>query len=301
MDFVVPVSLEFASFDTELVHFVVTDLAPLVVLILVEPTVNLKAGCGPGRPDQLDDNLQRFEGNALPFARDVTEDAMFDLVPLARPGGKMANLDDHPRLVGKLLKLELPQSVSGAFASAAISRDQQPTRVAVSLLSQSSPPATYRLDCELRRVVCDPQRNTGFVVVQVVDSVGNGFAQFGIRKIVDVDFYGVPLSNPFDDTRVRHARITIIIGITCYPRIRQFVVRRFLRRAVLASGVCARGRSCSLGGASPAGTQQAWRACTIPATNAFSRRCDETLSCEEFPCPWEASAEFTHQPGGMGA
>ena len=83
MDLVIPLPVKRIWFDGKLTHFGVRDFASFVVLILVEPAVYLQACVGPCRPNQLDDDFQGFQGNTLPIAGDVAEDAMFDLVPFA--------------------------------------------------------------------------------------------------------------------------------------------------------------------------------------------------------------------------
>ena len=194
MDLVVPLPVERVSFDEKLVQFGVRDLASFVVLILVEPAVDLEACLGPRCPDQLDDDCQRFQGNALPIAGDVAEDAMFDLVPFACSRREMADLNDHPHLVGEFLKFEFPQSVARAIAATTIGRNQQSPRVPVPLLSQPVPPATDRFHGKLGRVVGDPHGNTSLVVIQIRDALRNCLAQFRVRKIRNIDFHGIPFS-----------------------------------------------------------------------------------------------------------
>src|SRR6516165_10608433 len=137
MDFVVPLSVERIAFDVKFLHLGVGNFASFVVLVFVEPAVNLQACAGSRRSDQVDDDFQGFQGNTLPSAGDMAEDTMFDLVPFAGSRREMTNLDDHPRLVGESLKFELPQAVAGTVAAATIGRNEQSPRVPVSLRSQS--------------------------------------------------------------------------------------------------------------------------------------------------------------------
>ena len=103
MEFVVPITLKLAASDVQLGEFRVAYLAAFRILSLIQPCVNFQAFRGPGRSNQIHDDLMRFQGDALPVARDVTEQAMFDLVPLACARGKMTDLDNQPRAIGESL------------------------------------------------------------------------------------------------------------------------------------------------------------------------------------------------------
>ncbi len=70
--------------------------------------MDFKSFFGPCRPDQFDNYLVRFQWRALPVASDVTEQAVFYLIPFARAWREMAYLDDHPGFVGEPLQLQFP-------------------------------------------------------------------------------------------------------------------------------------------------------------------------------------------------
>ena len=60
---------------------------------------------------------------------DLAEQAMLDLVPLARPWWEMANAHRQPQPVRQLLQGHLPQAAANPIATTAIRRDQQPLRL----------------------------------------------------------------------------------------------------------------------------------------------------------------------------
>src|SRR5450755_821246 len=69
----------------------VVDFDPCLVVAGVQARVDLQAGAGRGRADQVDDHLQALKRPSAPVEADVAEHAMLDFVPLRRPGREMAD------------------------------------------------------------------------------------------------------------------------------------------------------------------------------------------------------------------
>jgi hypothetical protein len=67
----------------------------------------------------------RFQRHTTPIAGNVTEQPMFNLVPLARTGWIMANLNCHSGLICELLQFIFPKSVPVTVAASAIRCDQE--------------------------------------------------------------------------------------------------------------------------------------------------------------------------------
>ena len=112
----------------------VLNLTACFEFALIEPTVNLQPFFSASGTHEIHHHFVGFQRNAPPIPRDVTEQAMFDLVPFARTRWGVTNFDDHSRLVGQPLKLMLPQAISVSVAAAAVSRDQQSRRFVVAFL-----------------------------------------------------------------------------------------------------------------------------------------------------------------------
>src|SRR5579859_5532566 len=129
------------------------------------------AGPGRGRRDELDDDLVADEGLAPPVLADRAEQAVLDLVPLARPGREVADGDLETRLVGQLLELELPQPDPVAVAPAGVGGDEQARRIGIQFLAHGLPPAPDALDREGGRVVVGPDAHPGLVGGDVVDPI----------------------------------------------------------------------------------------------------------------------------------
>ena len=98
--------MELVAFDPAFGEFLVGDSNSFLILGLVEPGMHLQAFAGGGASNQLDDDFKGFQWFALPVACDMTEQAMFDLVPLAGARRVMTNLDHQAGAVGEALKLK---------------------------------------------------------------------------------------------------------------------------------------------------------------------------------------------------
>ena len=79
---VVPLGVEVVSLDLHGGELLVGDFDLGGVGVLVKAGVDLQAGAGGGRGDQVDHDLAADEGLCAPVDRDVAEQAVLDLVPL---------------------------------------------------------------------------------------------------------------------------------------------------------------------------------------------------------------------------
>lgn len=95
--------MEFVALDGYFTELLSGDLAPRHIGFAVQPRVHFQTLSGGGRTNEIHDRLVGLQRHSLPVARDVTEETMLDLVPLARPGRVMARFENHPGLVGELL------------------------------------------------------------------------------------------------------------------------------------------------------------------------------------------------------
>src|SRR5579871_3148658 len=150
-------------------------------------------GCGT---NEVDHDFIRLQRLALPVAGDVTEQAVFDLIPFAGARRKMADLDLEPGFVTQLLQFDLPQATAAAVAATAVSGDQQAPCLAMTMPAQTFPPASNRGDSKLGRVAADADADPGLVVPQVIDAIRNGLALARIGKVVRIDFARLALATP---------------------------------------------------------------------------------------------------------
>ena len=85
-----------------------------LIVVRVQCRLHHQAGTRPRAGDQLDDGLAAVQRPAAPVLRDEAEQAVLDLVPLARAGREVADDDLQARLVSQALQLDAPQPGAGA-------------------------------------------------------------------------------------------------------------------------------------------------------------------------------------------
>ena len=187
MDFIVPFAVKVFGFDLTLRQFLVADFPAFLVSAFIDPGMDFQTRFRRRRPNRFDYDLQGLQRHALPVPRDVAEQAVLDLVPLARPRRIMTHLDDQPRLVRPLLEFPLPQPAPRAIAATAVGGDQHSLRRAILLAPQLLPPTPDRPDRKLRGVVADPHRDPRRIPANIVRAIRHRFAQLRIGKIVRLD------------------------------------------------------------------------------------------------------------------
>ena len=147
--------------------------------------------------DQAHDGHQAHQQLPAPVHRDVREQAVFDLVPLAGPRREVTDGNGEPSAVRELLQLPFPELDSRSVAAAGVRRDQQRGGVRMSPPTHDSPPPADRLDREAGGVVINPNADPALVAVEVVDPVGNHLALRGNQEVVHTDRFGIALRPPF--------------------------------------------------------------------------------------------------------
>ena len=122
----------------------------------VQRGLHAQPGAGAGGGDGVDDYFVAGQRPPAPVHRDVGEQPVLDLVPLARPGREVADRDGQPGLGGEVRELGLPHPVAVAVGPAGVGGDQQPGRGRVVAAAAGLPPPADRGDRERRGVVVHP-------------------------------------------------------------------------------------------------------------------------------------------------
>src|SRR5262249_23749682 len=99
--------------------------------------------------------------------------------------------------IGEVLQLDLPQAHPIAIAATTICTDQQLIGVGIGWLADAGPPALQTGDRETGCILILPDGHPASVAPHIVDAVWDGFSHCWIRKIVDVDHFGITLRLPF--------------------------------------------------------------------------------------------------------
>src|SRR5207245_7909185 len=109
------------------------------------------------------------------------------------PRWEMAYPQFQLDLVGHLLQRHLPKPRPITVAATAVGGDQQFAGAPKALTAHALPPTPDRPRREVGRVVMNLHADPALVVGQVVNAVGNGFAQGRVLEIVNADFLGFAL------------------------------------------------------------------------------------------------------------
>src|SRR6476646_378594 len=171
--------------DVERLHLGLPHLDALGVGALIERALDLQAGLCRGCTDQLDDGETGGQRAAAPVLRDVTEQAMLDLVPLRGPRRIVMDVERKPRLVGELLQLGLPEPHAGPVRAAAVRRDRQLFHARITRVPHALEPGADRCHGELGRVGRDPDTDKAFVGGDIVDAVRHDLAERLVLEVVD--------------------------------------------------------------------------------------------------------------------
>src|SRR4051812_21031056 len=147
----------------ELAHFGLGDDDTGLIASLIELGLDAQAGGRTRVADQFDQRLEAVERTPAPVLRDVAEEAVVDLVPLARAGWEVRDMDTEAQVVGQALQRGLPAARPIAVAAAGVGGDVERVGHWVGLSSHHGPPLTDRRDGEGGRVVVAPDTDPGFI------------------------------------------------------------------------------------------------------------------------------------------
>ena len=195
--FVVPLTMERVGHERERVHLRRGNRHARWIRSRVELRLDPQPGGRPRGPDAVHDGLKCGERFPAPVRGDVAEEPMLDLVPLAGPGGKVADADAEACLIGELLEFQLPGAAAIAVAASRVGGNEHGLRVGVGALPHPLPPVANRGHREGGRVVIAPHAHPGLVAGHVVDAVGNRLPEGVGREIVHVHRFRRPLWLPF--------------------------------------------------------------------------------------------------------
>ena len=107
---VIPFPMEVAALNRQGVHLFVGDGLAGLIGGLVQFGMNRQSLYRTRGRDELDDDHAGDQGTAAPILGDVAEHSMLDLVPFARAGRKVPNMQAQPQFIGKALEFRLPQA-----------------------------------------------------------------------------------------------------------------------------------------------------------------------------------------------
>ena len=109
-DDIIPIPMKVRALQLDGRQFGVGDLNASRVRIGVKLTLDLQSCCGSGVGNKVDDDLVALQRTTSPVLRNVGEEPMFNLIPLASTWREITYSKTQTRVVGQLLQLDLPQA-----------------------------------------------------------------------------------------------------------------------------------------------------------------------------------------------
>src|SRR3990172_7676844 len=168
-----------------------------------------------------------------PVLSDMAKHAMLDLVPLAGPRRKVADLQGQAQCIRQVLQGNFPQPVAASIAAAAVGRNQQLTCLSMMLHTHLAPPAPNGLCRKARRIVINADTHPALVFGQIVHAIGNGLAPIFVNEIVDQDFYRLTLRLPLTTANAEFTDQFLLLGVHRNGRLASFLKVLDGRRDVL--------------------------------------------------------------------
>jgi hypothetical protein len=193
--------MEVCPRDIQRRHHRCGDGEPRLVLPPIELRFDGESTASGRRANQLHYRLEGIEESPSPVHRDVGEEPVLDLVPLARPRREVNDAYRQPRFGREALQLRLPDAGTVAVAASTVGRHQQLGCLGIRRSPHGLPPGAKRAHGEGRRVVVGSDRDEGVVPAEVVDAVGDRLAEGQVREVVHVGdvghLAGLPLEAAF--------------------------------------------------------------------------------------------------------
>src|SRR5437867_923243 len=90
------------------------------VVSLIQLSLDAQTGRRRRVTDQFHDRFKGAERTPSPILSNVTKEAVLNLVPLARPGREVRDMNAQPQVIGQALHFHLPRSTSIAVAAARV-------------------------------------------------------------------------------------------------------------------------------------------------------------------------------------
>src|SRR4051812_40181152 len=212
-DDVVPVTMKRVPLDLQRVEVLGGNLLARRIASTIEPCADDEAAAVGRVADQVDDRLVGPQRPAAPVDRDVREQAVLDLVPLAGAGREVADVDGEVECIGQPLEFGFPKSGSVAVAPTRVGGDEQLARVGIALRADVLPPRLDRGDRKHRRVVIDAHADEPIVGGDVVHAVRDRLADCSRWEVVNIDPLGRALGLPLASAVLEVPDQLLLLGV----------------------------------------------------------------------------------------
>jgi len=176
------------QFDGECCHFWVADLDAFLVGRIKEGGLDSEPGVSLGVPDAGKHEIQRGRRRASPGLGDFTEQAVLNGIPLGSAWRLVTDGDRQVKGIDQLgLKLLLPKTGTIAIAAAPIGEDQEFWCVRIESDPGVGPPVGNGIHGEFSRIRRESSIDVAWLMLFVIDAVGDSPCQGIGGKVVHVD------------------------------------------------------------------------------------------------------------------
>ena len=182
---IVSFAVELITFDCERGEFLIRDLDPRYVGVLVKSRLDTQSLVGRRRADQIDGDFAAAQRTPSPIGGDVTEHAMLDLVPLGGSWREMANFDRELEFVRKPLQLSALETDPISIASTAISGNEQTEPTQRKSFTHLAPPASNAFNGKLGSIMVDADIDPSGIGCKVIDPIGCHLAKVRIDEAIN--------------------------------------------------------------------------------------------------------------------
>ncbi len=155
---------------------------------------------------------------------------MFDLVPFAGAGRKVANRNIQPRLIGEFLQFEFPQPQPPPVASAAVGGDQNRLGMWIDASAFHAPPSANGGHGKSAGVMVGSHIDKTGVASDVVNTIRIGARNGGAGEVVTLDLAGLFCRQLLPTGIVVVSYEFFLLGV--YRNHRAALVQAFLHRGV---------------------------------------------------------------------
>ena len=173
-------------------EFLLRYYAAFLISVGVEFRPNREALRRGGVTDEFHDDFPALQRHRPPVGSDMAEHAVFNLVPFARPRGIVRDPYPEPCLIGELLQLELEKAAAAGIAPTAIGCEVEQLDFGYPAVLRSSTSGGSFAQ-RTPPFVVDTYRDKTLVLRDVVDALGNSFAELFVEEVMDLHLTGVPL------------------------------------------------------------------------------------------------------------
>jgi hypothetical protein len=148
------------------------------------------------RPHQGNAPFMTEQRATPPVETAMREQAVLDLVPLARPRRQLTDRDWDPPGIRQLLELHFPEAHATPLAAAASGTDSQRLGLLIEAAPPLRPPPPTTLYRNTGRVLVAAHVHPPQIATHLIDAVRDRCAELGSGKVRDVDLLGLPLRLP---------------------------------------------------------------------------------------------------------